>query len=94
MRILLKEWENNIYEFRKKVDKIEEVILMVKDLVLSHEERLDQHHQNLDDFYKAMDESRKDFDFKINALIDLEIRKEFVFLKSKKESKNLKINNL
>ncbi len=74
----------------KKVDKIEEAILMMKDLVLRHEERLDQHNQKLDDFYKAMDESREDFEFKLNALIDAQMRNENDIRELKDTSRELK----
>ncbi|MCU0239655.1 MAG: hypothetical protein MUC29_09450 [Pyrinomonadaceae bacterium] len=60
----------------KRIDKLEEAILIIKDLVLRHEERLDEHNQKMADFYNAIEASRKDFDFKVNALIDSEIRKE------------------
>lgn len=81
----------------KKVDRIEDAILMMKDLLLRHKERLDNHdnimtdhdemmgnhlkimvdhEQKMRDFYAALEESRKDFDFKMNALIDSKIREE------------------
>jgi wobble nucleotide-excising tRNase len=73
----------------KKVDKIEEAILIMKDLVLRHEERLDEHNQQMSDFYGALEESRKDFDFKINALINSEIRKEFAMTNLEKRIENI-----
>lgn len=73
----------------KKVDRIEEAILVMKELVLRHEERLDEHNQKMSDFYKALEDSRKDFDFKINALIDSEIRKEMEITNLEKRIENL-----
>jgi len=48
---------------------IEQAILQMKDLVVSHEGRLD-------DFSKSVRESREDFNFKLNALIDLQLKNE------------------
>ncbi len=73
-----------------KIGAIEEAILLMKELLLSHEDRLDEHKESLDeqketltehkkrldDFYEALDESRKDFEFKLNALIDSQLRNE------------------
>ncbi len=50
-----------------RVDRIEEAILIMKDLLVSHDERLEK-------YFNAMNESRQDFDFKMNALIDAQIR--------------------
>ncbi len=52
-----------------RVDKIEDAILIMKDLLVSHDERLE-------DYFKAFQKSREDFDFKINALIDAQMRNE------------------
>ena len=52
-----------------KVNKIEEAILIMKDLLVSHNDRLD-------DYYKALEDSREDFEFKMNALIDSQMRNE------------------
>lgn len=52
-----------------RVDKIEDAILIMKDLLVSHDEQLE-------DYYKAFQKSREDFDFKINALIDAQMRNE------------------
>ena len=54
-----------------RVDKIEEAILIMKDLLVSHNDRLD-------DYYKALEESREDFEFKLNALIDSQMRNESI----------------
>ena len=54
-------------ETEKRINLIEEAIVMMKDLIIRHDERLD-------DFDRQMRESREDFNFKINALIDSQIR--------------------
>lgn len=48
---------------------VEEAVMELKKLVVSHDERLE-------DYYKAMEESRRDFDFKLNALIDAQMKNE------------------
>ena len=65
-----------------RVDKIEEAILIMKDLPVSHNDRLD-------DYYKALEESRKDFEFKLNALIDSQIRSESELIELKEASQSL-----
>jgi methyl-accepting chemotaxis protein len=48
---------------------VEEAVITLKRLVISHDERLE-------DYYNAMEESRRDFDFKLNALINAQIKNE------------------
>ncbi len=52
-----------------RVDRIEEAILIMKELLVSQGGRLDN-------YYQAMKQSREDFDFKLNALVDAQIRNE------------------
>lgn len=52
-----------------RVKLIEDAILLMKSLLLRHEERLD-------DFDETFRKSREDFDFKMNALIDSQIKSE------------------
>jgi hypothetical protein len=52
-----------------RLTKVEEAIEIMKTLPVSHDERLE-------DYYKLLEESRRDFDFKMNALIDSQIRNE------------------
>ncbi len=67
----------------ERLKHIEEAILLMKDLVLRHEERIDGHDEKLERFLFALGEERqlreeanKDFNFKLNALIDAQIRNE------------------
>ncbi len=53
----------------KRVDRVEEAILIMKDLLVRHDERFD-------DYFRALHESREDFNFKLNALIDAQMRNE------------------
>ena len=70
----------------QRVDKIEEAILIMKNLVVSHDERLEN-------YFRAMQESREDFNFKLNALTDAQIRSETETLESR-EDFNFKLNAL
>ena len=81
----------------ERISRVEEAILIMKDLVVRHEERLDEHEERLDehdkklrDFYKAMEDSREDFNFKLNALIDAQLRNESGIAELKESSKELK----
>ena len=56
-------------EIEERVKLVEEAVLLMKDLLLSHNGRLD-------DYHKAFKESREDFDFKLNALIDSQMKNE------------------
>jgi chromosome segregation ATPase len=51
----------------QRLTRVEEAIEIMKTLLVSHDERLE-------DYYKALEESRRDFEFKINALIDSQIK--------------------
>jgi hypothetical protein len=64
----------------EKVAKIEEAVLIMKDLLVSHDERLE-------DYFKALRDSREDFDFKMNALIDAQLKNEVEIAELKEASK-------
>ena len=61
-------------ETEKRVKLIEEAIMMMKDLIIRHDERLDDFDLKINETRKEMLESREDFNFKLNALIDSQIR--------------------
>jgi len=65
----------------ERVGRVEEAILTMKDLLLNQNDRLD-------DYYKALRESRKDFEFKMNALIDSQMRSEAEIIELKEASKS------
>ncbi len=52
-----------------RVNRMEDVIVLLKDLIVRHEERLDT-------FDVDFERSRRDFDFKMNALIDAQLKNE------------------
>ena len=52
-----------------RITVVEEAVIELRKLVISHDERLE-------DYYKLLEESRRDFDFKINILIDAQIKNE------------------
>ena len=83
-------------ENEERFKKLEEAILLMKDLVVRHEDRIDGHDKKLSDFYKAMEDSREDFNFKLNALIDAQLRNESDIekLKEASESQLKRIENI
>jgi DNA polymerase II small subunit/DNA polymerase delta subunit B len=70
----------------RRLTKVEEAIEIMKTLLVSHDERLE-------DYYKAMEESRRDFEFKMNALIDSQIRTE-AEIRQLKETSNSTLERL
>ena len=56
-------------ETEERIDRIEDVIVLMKTLLLRHEDRLD-------DFDEKFRKSREDFEFRMNAVIDSQIRTE------------------
>jgi septal ring factor EnvC (AmiA/AmiB activator) len=74
-----------IMSLESRVGKIEEAIGIMKDLLVSHDERLEDYfnalnrerQERLDALNQERqerEESRRDFEFKLNALIDAQIR--------------------
>ena len=70
-----------------RIGKIEDVLGIMKDLLVSHDERLEgyfnalnhERQERLDALNQERqerEESRKDFEFKLNALIDSQIKTE------------------
>lgn len=85
--------EERVTKTEKRIDRgenrtkmIEQAILQMKDLVIRHEERLD-------DFSQTIRESREDFNFKLNAAIDLQMENEVGLRETRKELKE-SINEL
>ena len=70
-------------ELEERVKLVEEVILIMRNLVLRHDERLD-------DYDQKFRESREDFDFKLNALIDAQIKNEADLLILKESTSELR----
>jgi len=79
---------------------VEEAILIMKDLLVSHDERLENYFSALNaernERENALnaerserEESRKDFDFKLNALIDAQIRNQDEISELKEVSKSI-----
>ena len=72
----------------ERIQRVEEAVLTTKDLLLRDEERLDDHNEKLRAFHKAMEDSLEDFNFKLNALIDAQIRNESDIAKLKDASES------
>ena len=73
----------------ERIKRVEEAIVIMKDLLVSHNERLE-------DYFRALHESREDFNFKLNALIDAQIKNEVGIreLKEASQSQLQRIENL
>ncbi|MGH9947299.1 MAG: hypothetical protein ACRD6X_08880 [Pyrinomonadaceae bacterium] len=56
-------------KIEERVDRVENAIVIIKDLLLRHDERMDN-------FDLGMRQSREEFEFKMNALIDSQIKTE------------------
>lgn len=65
----------------ERVARVEEAILIMKDLLIRHDDRLDN-------FYKTMQDSRADFDFKLNALVDAQLKNEEEIVKLNEASRS------
>ncbi len=72
-----------------RVEKIEDAIGIMKDLLVSHNERLEDYFNALNRERQEREESRKDFDFKLNALIDAQIRNQDQISELKEVSKSI-----
>ncbi|HEY0049595.1 MAG TPA: hypothetical protein VGB68_09940 [Pyrinomonadaceae bacterium] len=69
-----------------RMTAVEKAVLTLEKLIISHDERLE-------DYYKALEESRRDFEFKMNALIDSQIRTE-AEIRGLKETSNSTLERL
>lgn len=76
--------EKRVGRIEKRDDLIEQAILQMRDLLISHDNRLE-------DYYKALRESREEFIFKMNALVDAQVKGEDDMRRSR-EDFNFKMN--
>jgi hypothetical protein len=67
----------------ERIKRVEEAIVIMKDLLLKHEDRIDG-------IQKVRKDDRENFDFKLNALIDSQIRSEAEIIEIKESLKELK----
>jgi len=66
-------------DLEQRMNRAEETLVSITSVLLSHGERLD-------DYFRALHESREDFEFKINAIIDLQLKNEAGILTSRDET--------
>ena len=69
----------------ERVTLIEEAILLMKDLLISHNGRLDDYHEKFQ-------QSRLDFEFKMNAVIDAQLKNESEISDLKESTRKLEIS--
>ena len=74
----------------QRIKLVEDAILLLKDLAVNHNERMDDFHSALENERREREESRKDFEFKLNALIDAQIRNEMEIREFRESTKDLK----
>ncbi len=60
----------------ERLGLVENAIVVMKDLLVSHNDRLENYLFALENERREREESRRDFDFKLNALIDAQIKNE------------------
>ena len=79
-----------------RVGNIEKAIEIMKNLLVSHDERLENYFDALNRERQEREESRRDFDFKLNALIDAQIRNQDEISQLKEASKSIlkRVENL
>ncbi|MGI8641772.1 MAG: hypothetical protein ACR2MG_17730 [Pyrinomonadaceae bacterium] len=65
---------------------MEQDTITMRDLVISHDGRLE-------DYFRALRESREDFNFKLNALIDAQMRNESE-IRELKEASQLQLKRI
>ncbi len=60
----------------QRVDRVEEAISVMKTLIVNHDERLEDYFEALNKERQEREQSRKDFEFKMNAVIDAQLKNE------------------
>ena len=58
----------------ERIKRVEEAIVIIKDLIVRYDERIDIFVERLVTFDEEMKKSREDLEFKINAVVDSQIR--------------------
>jgi hypothetical protein len=71
---------------KERIERVEEAIVIMKNLLVSHNDRLE-------DYFRALRESREDFNFKLNALIDAQMKNE-VGIRELKESSQAQLQRI
>ena len=65
----------------ERMSHVEEAILTMKDLLISHDDRLES-------YFNALERSREDFEFKVNALVNSQIKTEAEVVELKEASRS------
>ena len=74
----------------ERIARVEEAVLIVKNLPVSHDGRFGDYFRALEAERREREESREDFNFKLNALIDAQMRNESEITELKESSRELK----
>lgn len=65
----------------ERMGHVEDAILAMKDLLVSHDDRLEG-------YFNALERSREDFEFKVNALVDSQVKTEAEVIELKEASRS------
>jgi hypothetical protein len=82
--------KERIEQHEERLKRLEDVAFIVKDAIVNHSERLDDFLSALENERREREEFNKDFEFKLNALIDAQLRNETNIRELKESSKELK----
>ena len=76
----------------ERIKRVEEAIVIMKNLILRYDERMDTFGERLVTFDEEMKKSREDFEFKMNAVVDAQIRNDEQIAKLNISTSNLEIS--
>jgi predicted DNA-binding protein len=82
--------KERIEQHEERLKRLEDVAFIVKDAIVNHSERMDDFLLALENERRGREEFNKDFEFKLNALIDAQLRNETNIRELKESSKELK----
>jgi hypothetical protein len=82
--------KERIEQHEERLKRLEDVAFIVKDAIVNHNERMDDFLSALENERREREEFNKDFEFKLNALIDAQLRNETDIRELKESSKELK----
>jgi hypothetical protein len=82
--------KERIEQHGERLKGLEDVAFIVKDAIVNRSERMDDFLSALENERREREESRKDFEFKLNALIDAQLRNETDIRELKESSRQLK----
>ena len=83
----LEKVEKRVDRGERRTNLIETAIIQMKDLIVSHDDRLEE-------YWKLFRESREDFNFKLNAIIEIQLENESGIRELRSATKELKESSI